>query len=63
MLSGLARRRGQVRATELGEGGALAKVESEVPLAEMFGYAGALRGSTSGTGTFTMRFERYAAAG
>jgi len=56
-LGGIARRRGQVKSTDVG---ALARVEASVPLAELFGYAGALRSATSGTGTFTMRFERYA---
>ncbi len=35
-------------------------IDSEVPLAEMFGYATDLRSSTQGRATFTMEFLRYA---
>ena len=35
-------------------------ITSIVPLSEMFGYATDLRSMTSGRGTFTMQFERYA---
>jgi elongation factor G len=34
-------------------------VESHVPLSEMFGYIGQLRGMTSGRGSFTMEFSHY----
>ncbi len=37
-------------------------VESEVPLAEMFGYATDLRSATQGRATFTMEFHKYAEA-
>ncbi len=36
-------------------------IEGMVPLAEMFGYANALRTLTQGRGTFTMHFEHYEA--
>jgi elongation factor G len=35
------------------------RVEAEVPLAEMFGYATSLRSTTSGRATYTMQFVRY----
>ena len=37
-------------------------IDAEVPLAEMFGYATDLRSATQGRATFTMEFDRYAAA-
>ena len=37
-------------------------VESEVPLAEMFGYATDLRSATQGRATFTMEFYKYSEA-
>jgi len=35
-------------------------IEAEVPLAEMFGYATALRSTTQGRAVFTMQFDHYA---
>lgn len=59
VLRGLARRRAEiVEATVDG----VSRVRAEVPLAQLFGYAGDLRGGTGGTGTFTSRFHRYARA-
>ena len=40
--------------------GTYARVRAVVPLAELFGYSGALRSATAGSGTFTMQFARYA---
>ncbi|MGW1176425.1 elongation factor G [Kitasatospora sp. NPDC002543] len=63
VLGDLAARRGHVRATEPGPGpGAAARVNALVPLAELFGYAGRLRGRTQGRGTFTTRPAGYAPA-
>ncbi|MFA1540856.1 elongation factor G [Actinomadura monticuli] len=51
-------RRGRVEGT--GERAGARIVRARVPLAEMFGYVGDLRGMTSGRGVFTMRFAAYA---
>ncbi|MFE6055979.1 elongation factor G [Kitasatospora sp. NPDC056446] len=61
VLGDLAARRGLVRATAPGHGGT-AQVSALVPLAELFGYAGRLRGRTQGRGTFTTRPAGYAPA-
>jgi len=55
-------KRGQIESMEdRGEGQAAVKViNSKVPLAEMFGYATALRSLTQGRGNFTMEFDHYA---
>ncbi len=37
-------------------------IESEVPLAEMFGYATDLRSATQGRATYSMQFEKYGEA-
>jgi elongation factor G len=52
-------RRGEIRATELRQGG-VQIVDAMVPLAEMFGYATDLRSATQGRGVFTMEFDHYA---
>jgi elongation factor G len=39
--------------------GGLARIEAEVPLAEMFGYSTVLRSSTQGKAEFSMEFSRY----
>jgi elongation factor G len=54
----------QRRGTVLGstEDAGFARVDSEVPLAEMFGYSTDLRSATEGKAEFTMEFARYAPA-
>jgi elongation factor G len=52
-------RRGQVAGVELESGDAYLVIAS-VPLSEMFGYVTELRSLTSGRGSFTMQFDRYA---
>ena len=49
------------RGTILGqlERGTNIAVEAHVPLSEMFGYIGHLRGMTSGRGSYTMEFSHY----
>ena len=54
----LMQRRGQIAGAVESEG--FARVEAEVPLGEMFGYATTLRSSTQGKANFTMEFSRYA---
>jgi elongation factor G len=58
IIGDINRRRGQV--TDQGLKGTSAFVQGYVPLAEMFGYINFLRSATSGRGTFTMEFDRYA---
>ncbi|TDD72908.1 elongation factor G [Actinomadura darangshiensis] len=58
VIGDLNARRGRVEGT--GERAGARIVDALVPLAEMFGYVGHLRGATSGRGVFTMRFAAYA---
>ena len=51
-------RRGQIEGLDA-HSNKVTAVRSVVPLAEMFGYATALRSITSGRGTFTMQFDSY----
>ncbi|MBW2446266.1 MAG: elongation factor G [Deltaproteobacteria bacterium] len=53
-------RRGQVIGTSEEEGD-FCRVEAEVPLADMFGYATDLRSASQGKAEFTMEFARYVA--
>ncbi len=53
----LSGKRGQIDGLE--ERGLAKVVRARVPLAEMFGYATALRSMTEGRGTFTMEFDKY----
>jgi elongation factor G len=57
VLATLMQRRGMIIGSQ--EDGGFARIESEVPLAEMFGYAMTLRSATQGKAEFTMEFSRY----
>ncbi len=50
-------RRGVILGTETDMG--YVRIESEVPLSEMFGYSTDLRSVTQGKGEFSMEFEKY----
>jgi len=54
----------QRRAIVLGttEDSGFVRIDAEVPLSEMFGYATVLRSGTQGKASFTMEFKRYAPA-
>ncbi len=61
IVGDLASRRGVVEGMEpLGMGSTA--IRASVPLAEMFGYATALRNMTQGRGNFTMEFDKYTVA-
>jgi elongation factor G len=57
VIGDINRRRGQI-VGQLERGAAIA-VEATVPLSEMFGYIGQLRGMTSGRASYTMEFSHY----
>ncbi|MEM7588263.1 MAG: elongation factor G, partial [Acidobacteriota bacterium] len=56
----LMQRRGNVLGST--EDAGFARVEAEVPLAEMFGYSTNLRSETQGKAEFTMEFSKYGPA-
>ena len=58
ILKSIMQRRGTVIGTTEDETG-FCRVETEVPLAAMFGYATDIRSSTQGKAEFTMEFSRY----
>ncbi|WP_141577846.1 elongation factor G [Actinomadura sp. WMMA1423] len=58
VIGDLNARRGRIEGT--GERAGARVVHALVPLSEMFGYVGHLRGMTSGRGVFTMQFAAYA---
>ncbi len=60
VVGDLNRRRGLIIGMEDNAQGKI--INSQVPLAEMFGYATDLRSATQGRATFTMEFEKYAEA-
>jgi elongation factor G len=57
IIGDLSSRRGQVEGQSVEDG--QSKVQSKVPLAEMFGYATQLRSMTQGRGIFSMEFSHY----
>jgi elongation factor G len=59
VVGDISSRRGEIAGMEMRSGNTQA-VNASVPLSEMFGYATSLRSMTSGRGTFTMEFDRYA---
>ena len=59
VIGDLNRRRGMIKAQEVGATGV--RVKAEAPLSEMFGYIGDLRTITSGRGQFSMEFSHYTA--
>ncbi len=61
VVGDLSSRRGMIVGME-GRGLGTSSISARVPLGEMFGYATALRNMTQGRGSFTMEFEKYAAA-
>ncbi|OQY46323.1 MAG: elongation factor G [Desulfobacteraceae bacterium 4572_87] len=58
VMGSINQRRGMIISNT--EDGADSTTEAEVPLAEMFGYATALRSLTQGKAEFTMEFSKYA---
>ena len=60
IIKTLMQRRGVIVGTTEDEG--FIRVDANVPLAEMFGYASVLRSATQGKAEFTMEFARYAPA-
>jgi len=54
----LNQRRGMITNTAVDAGYVV--IEAEIPLKDMFGYSGDLRGMTQGKGEFTMEFLKYA---
>jgi elongation factor G len=58
IIGDLSARNGQIEGLQ-SRGIGVQAVDAIVPLAEMFGYATALRSMTQGRGTFTMEFDHY----
>ena len=56
----LSSRRGMIMGMEDAPGGKI--IRAEVPLAEMFGYATAVRSATQGRANYSMEFKKYAPA-
>ncbi|VDN97685.1 unnamed protein product [Rodentolepis nana] len=60
LLSSVTRRNGLIVESDVSD--ANARVLAEVPLNDMFGYAGELRGLTEGKGEYTMEYSKYCPA-
>jgi elongation factor G len=60
VIGDLNRRRGLIEGMEDGPSGKI--VRALVPLAEMFGYATALRSATQGRASYAMEFAKYSDA-
>ncbi len=58
VMGNISSRRGQIQ--ESGDRGLVKFIKSQIPLAEMFGYATDLRSMTQGRGNYTMEFGHYA---
>ena len=56
-MGSLNQRRGMIVGTQ--DEGVMCAIESQVPLAEMFGYSTVLRSLTQGKAQFTMEFAQY----
>lgn len=61
VVGDLNRRRGMIDGMDDAPGG-LKAIKAQVPLAEMFGYATALRSATQGRASYSMEFLKYAEA-
>jgi elongation factor G len=59
VIGNLSARRGEIAGMQMRTDG-IQSLKAKVPLAEMFGYATALRSMSQGRGTFTMEFDHYA---
>ncbi len=57
VIGDISSRRGRIETTS--DDGALKKIQSFVPLANMFGYMTTLRSMSQGRGTFIMQFDHY----
>lgn len=62
VIGNLSARRGEIEGMQMRTEG-IQSIDARAPLAEMFGYATALRSMTQGRGTFTMEFDHYAPVG
>lgn len=61
IVGDLNRRRGSIQNMSEAPGGAK-EIKAEVPLAEMFGYATAMRSMSQGRASYSMEFKKYAEA-